>query len=89
MGIRHYAPGQMLTDRHNGVWQDAEALQFGTAHTIVVAGQKVAVLFHPWKHAVCQLAGAYFESMHKWFSDSLAHGTIRSGMLSQGSSWMF
>lgn len=74
LGMRRYARGQWLSVLQEGGWVDAEVVKpssTGTLHKLRVEKNgkrvKLAMLLHPWNHALRELPHADFEVLREWW----------------------
>ena len=83
VGTRLYASGQWLTVLHGGAWRDAEVLGAGSKHKLrFECDDELSLQLHPWNHAPRELQHADFETLRKWWADSLRsqHASIADAL---------
>ena len=72
LGVRRYESGQLLWLRIGKKWHDGVVDEAGEEHCVrYEAGRKTSVALHPWNHAPRQLPLEAFESILRWYTQSM------------------
>ena len=78
LGLRCYAPKQMLSVCEAGEWIDTEVEEASEdgKHTLLCGGHRITMALHPWNHAPLQLLCDTFEQLRRrWYDKFLSNVT--------------